>query len=125
MHVVGRGDHHGVDVLQSHHVAIGDELPGRPAVRLVGLGGRDLPPHPPRVAHRRDLDVLLLGIRVDPRHVGADAAAAAADLRDGDPVVGPLDLGVAGGRKRQRRTGPHPSFQERPTGKRTLHGSTS
>ncbi len=78
--------------------------------RTAGPGGRTTPGtarRPPRAACRQGsataviLDVLLLGVRVDARHVGPAAAAAAADHADRDALVGPHDPGVAGGRDAQ------------------------
>jgi hypothetical protein len=63
-------------------------------VPLLATLGRTLAAHRPGIADRRELDVLLLGVRVDSRHESAVAAASAADQPDRDPLVGSHDAGV-------------------------------
>jgi len=95
--VVGRRDHHGVDVLHLKDLAVRAAHLGVAAEPLLRLGLGFFAGLAPRIGDRDDLDVGGGGMLVNARHVGRDPAAAAADLGDADAGVGADGAGALGG----------------------------
>ena len=101
--VVRRGDHHGVDILAGHDVAVAEELLHLGAVPFFAHRGGFFAGQPPGIAHGNKLDVLLRVVLMHADHVRQPAAPPATDLGNPDPVVGARDTGVAAHREGQRR----------------------
>jgi hypothetical protein len=123
--VVARGDHDGVHPLALEQVAVRDILFRVQPIGCFDLGGGRFAPQAPRVAHRRELDILFLGKRLDPGHVRPDAPVAAADQADTDPFIGSHDPAVTGCAHRQSRGSNGHVFQKSASRCGTIHGSNS